>query len=373
VPSPPPLHSLSKGHIAKPVTSDHQLRQRCMHSLPTPPRVVKPFGPPRHQSELLRLRIERSEAFVGRLSLTSSPLPAPTAEYDAFGAQAFTPNRHDTNKIETSGHRLLAAEELHLRIKEFCTSRSRPMPRSPATEWVAWFRTQYRYASRCSKIEVPVIPCHTQEHVQDKRRTFPSWVDLLQWLVLILHLTLSVIFTWSSNLISWKESQEQQNDGPPLQKHSREESHESNRHSSTGKVRESIVTDSVIQLQTPLKSVDTGAEGSCDVDWHVKITIPDHSARPSLDHLSLCVVSDTHGFEAQCPNPPLADMLVHCGDFCNDLHHDAAEARLDNWLAMQPHAVKLVLRGNHGTFCLPAPRHSFSITALFSLCLKVST
>jgi hypothetical protein len=254
------------------------------------------------------------------------------------------------------------------------------MPRSPATEWVAWFRTEYRYASKIEVLdpvpELPtVIPCHTQEHVQEKRRTFPSWVNLLQWLVLILR----VISTWSSDLISWKEireqqndspslqkhGQEQQNDGPTLQKHGHEESHESDGHSSTSKVRESTVTDSVIQLQTPLKSVDTGAEGGCDVDWHVKITIPDHSARPSLDHLSLCVVSDTHGFEAQYPNPPLADVLVHCGDFCNDLHHDAAEARLDNWLAMQPHAVKLVLRGNHGTFCLPAPRLVFYHSSVF--------
>jgi hypothetical protein len=42
---------------------------------------------------------------------------------------------------------------------------------------------------------------------------------------------------------------------------------------------------------------------------------------------------------------PLADVLVHCGDFSQgDYRGDDA---LDHWLTTQPHALKIVLRGNH--------------------------
>ena len=61
-------------------------------------------------------------------------------------------------------------------------------------------------------------------------------------------------------------------------------------------------------------------------------------------------VSDTHGFEDQLPPLPEGDLLIHCGDFAPDGSERARSAalrRFDEWLAEQPHEVKIVVRGNH--------------------------
>ena len=88
------------------------------------------------------------------------------------------------------------------------------------------------------------------------------------------------------------------------------------------------------------------------VEWDLRVhgtaaPLGPHSAEDQapLHHLTLCVVSDTHGFHGttRCP---LADVLIHCGDF-SQRGREKDEERLDTWLASQPHAIKLVLRGNH--------------------------
>jgi len=61
-------------------------------------------------------------------------------------------------------------------------------------------------------------------------------------------------------------------------------------------------------------------------------------------------ISDTHGLHHRLTDLPAGDVLVHCGDFCNQ--GDADEA-LDfiNWFIEQPYSHKLFVTGNHDT-CL---------------------
>ena len=57
---------------------------------------------------------------------------------------------------------------------------------------------------------------------------------------------------------------------------------------------------------------------------------------------------------------PEGDVLIHCGDFApgpiwpngESVRPDEAQARFDSWLAVQPHPLKVVVRGNHD------PRHA---------------
>jgi hypothetical protein len=84
--------------------------------------------------------------------------------------------------------------------------------------------------------------------------------------------------------------------------------------------------------------------------------IAEHSEK-SLDTLTMVVVSDTHGFEQQFSDLegehhilPEADLLLHLGDFAADGTYESCIAgleRFDEWLAVQPHKYKIVLRGNH--------------------------
>ena len=82
---------------------------------------------------------------------------------------------------------------------------------------------------------------------------------------------------------------------------------------------------------------------------------PPHRRAPpprltDADEIRIVCVSDTHGFEGQLPPVPPGDLLIHCGDFAPDggssVRLRAVEA-FDQWLAAQPHKVKLVVRGNH--------------------------
>ena len=52
-----------------------------------------------------------------------------------------------------------------------------------------------------------------------------------------------------------------------------------------------------------------------DFEVVVRLSAPQSSSSPS--QLSLCIVSDTHGYEVQGGRMPAADVLVHCGDWCN--------------------------------------------------------
>jgi Icc-related predicted phosphoesterase len=93
--------------------------------------------------------------------------------------------------------------------------------------------------------------------------------------------------------------------------------------------------------------------------------LAEHSDK-SLDTLTICVVSDTHGFEQQFSDLegehhilPEADLLLHCGDFAADGTYESCIAGLekfDEWLAVQPHKYKIVLRGNHDPWHFDFPQ-----------------
>jgi len=66
------------------------------------------------------------------------------------------------------------------------------------------------------------------------------------------------------------------------------------------------------------------------------------------NRLRLVLVSDTHGFEKDLTELPAGDVLMHLGDFCSDTRpRQAALLDFDAWMAAQPHASKVILRGNH--------------------------
>jgi hypothetical protein len=73
--------------------------------------------------------------------------------------------------------------------------------------------------------------------------------------------------------------------------------------------------------------------------------------------LRLVVISDTHGYEESLtPNGtplPEGDILLHLGDFAIDgsvRKKREALRKFDEWLSVQNHRIKLVLRGNHDPF-----------------------
>lgn len=100
--------------------------------------------------------------------------------------------------------------------------------------------------------------------------------------------------------------------------------------------------------------------------------------------LRILVISDTHGCESQLLkyvnvnsynkeqfNPyqlPLADILIHCGDF--DSHAGSRKNGLDTFLAAQTHIpIKIVVRGNHdprmpGSALFPRSRALFVTTPM---------
>ena len=70
-------------------------------------------------------------------------------------------------------------------------------------------------------------------------------------------------------------------------------------------------------------------------------------------------ISDTHGFESSLGPLPDGDILIHAGDFWKDGRHaDAliAHVQFDQWLAQQPHPIKIVVRGNHDPTNVKFPR-----------------
>lgn len=68
--------------------------------------------------------------------------------------------------------------------------------------------------------------------------------------------------------------------------------------------------------------------------------------QPLRDPVDVVCVSDTHGREFSLPR---GDILVHAGDLTQSGSCSELQAALD-WLQAQPHAVKVVVAGNHDVF-----------------------
>jgi Calcineurin-like phosphoesterase len=75
-----------------------------------------------------------------------------------------------------------------------------------------------------------------------------------------------------------------------------------------------------------------------------------------MGNLRLVVLSDTHGRHRDLEVPE-ADLLIHAGDFTrHGKEHEVAA--FGAWLAQQPHAVKLVVPGNHDLLCQQDPERA---------------
>ena len=72
--------------------------------------------------------------------------------------------------------------------------------------------------------------------------------------------------------------------------------------------------------------------------WH-PVTPPQRTA----DAVSIVCISDTHNSQPQLPD---GDVLIHAGDMTQSGTFKELEATLA-WLRRQPHAVKIVVAGNH--------------------------
>lgn len=63
--------------------------------------------------------------------------------------------------------------------------------------------------------------------------------------------------------------------------------------------------------------------------------------------MRIVCVSDTHGLERRVEVPP-GDVLIHAGDFSRGRGHGFDECvELNSWFEDQPHAVKILVPGNH--------------------------
>jgi 3',5'-cyclic AMP phosphodiesterase CpdA len=62
--------------------------------------------------------------------------------------------------------------------------------------------------------------------------------------------------------------------------------------------------------------------------------------------MTLLHLSDTHGLHRQIENLPLAEVIVHTGDFCEKGTVEEVEDFVE-WFASLPHKHKIFVAGNH--------------------------
>jgi len=62
--------------------------------------------------------------------------------------------------------------------------------------------------------------------------------------------------------------------------------------------------------------------------------------------MTICCISDTHGYKPK--NLPIADVLVHAGDFtASRIHYHDDALEFLRWFGAQPHRHKILIAGNH--------------------------
>ena len=70
----------------------------------------------------------------------------------------------------------------------------------------------------------------------------------------------------------------------------------------------------------------------------------------------IVAISDTHNLHGDLREVPDGDVLIHCGDGLRCGGDEEAVRALGQWLASQPHAVKVVTGGNHDATLEMLPR-----------------
>ena len=86
--------------------------------------------------------------------------------------------------------------------------------------------------------------------------------------------------------------------------------------------------------------------------------------------MKLVVISDTHQFHDQLVLPE-GDVLVHCGDACNEGTEEEFVS-FTRWFVRQPYHVKLYVPGNHDFFPYSYPRKARSLLAGANLLIDES-
>jgi Icc-related predicted phosphoesterase len=78
-----------------------------------------------------------------------------------------------------------------------------------------------------------------------------------------------------------------------------------------------------------------------------RATATPREALPPRRGVRIVAVSDTHNLHGDLQNVPDGDVLIHCGDGLRRGGDEEGVRALGQWLASQPHAVKVVTGGNH--------------------------
>ena len=378
----------STAAVVRVVTSDHLLRNRCRHELPAPPQVVKPLGPLRQPSQLSRLRLEvRSESFSGRLHQDAAAHEeALSYPGDAFGRalpSSRRTNRKGAIEDENGKARMAAASAMHEALQKWASSndcgRTTPLG-PPVAAWSQWFRLEYLYSPKDDPISESVEGGSVLESSNCAQA--PSQLQLqAQWSfsqsiwALVVQVFERVFAAFLHPAQIPDSSAVAINETGTIFCFSNSPHQPGGDHGATPKASGSSVPVTVLEFA----AASSTSSRSLISDWGVNIDLgADRFC--GVDELTITCVSDTHSFEQSWTRVPPADVLIHCGDYSNDYR---GEENLDKWLHAQPHAIKIVLKGNHddpkrgGLKMLPLSRallvggspHLFSIAGVRFLAL----
>jgi Icc-related predicted phosphoesterase len=62
--------------------------------------------------------------------------------------------------------------------------------------------------------------------------------------------------------------------------------------------------------------------------------------------MKICIISDTHNKHKRLGQLPIADMIIHCGDFTSVGHAHEVQQFM-GWYSHLPYTYKLIIAGNH--------------------------
>ena len=87
-----------------------------------------------------------------------------------------------------------------------------------------------------------------------------------------------------------------------------------------------------------------------------RATATPRDALPPRRGVRIVAISDTHNLHEDLRNVPDGDVLIHCGDGLRRGGDEEGVRALGQWLASQPHAIKVVTGGNHDATLEKLPR-----------------
>lgn len=305
--------------VVRVVTSDRLLRDRCQHHLPDPPKIATPVGALRSASQLARLRLEvRSEGFETCLQRAHAAKPGNEVKPGdgPFGASVGSARRGVAFADEAGADRMKAAVAMFDAVLSWHCKSDPSKHHGASVDWVSWFNSTYRYSSKVGAptttftvsathevIATPAVSMRSDEQAKPAQ-LWNFFASFLRWLLTLIGLgsagALTTQFQRRADLSLLQPA-------PPT---------------SPASASSPEMGFAVVELPSPSASVD---DGTSEIGREVRVNCI--HGEPTLRSLTMCVVSDTHSFETKWPRMPLADILVHCGDFCNGYRGTATEAK----------------------------------------------